>query len=329
MGSETTFARGSPSATIEAEVVSDPAFRAVRFDVDAADGDRWSDALLAAGALSVDAADPAAGSSDEHPIFGEPSASENAWWPITRLTALCKASADVSTIVTTAAHALACAPPACETYAVADRDWVRATQAQFGPIRIDERLWIVPTWCKPPQPGALNLVVDPGLAFGTGAHPTTRLCLRWLVEHVTPQMSVLDYGCGSGILAIAAARLGAKRVVGADIDAQAIRASIDNAKANGVVARFAHVDALASGTFALVVANILANPLRLLAPALAARTRRGGRIALCGVLASQADEVVVAYAPWFEIGVAQVDSGWALLSGVRRAAPRANRSRRA
>lgn len=304
------------------KAVSD-SFVAVRFDVDAADGDRWSDALLAAGALSVDASDPAVGTDDEHAIFGEPSVDAAAWWPVTRLTALCATDADPAAIMTAAARALARMPPAYEMHAVADRDWVRATQAQFGPIRIDERLWIVPTWCKPPRHDALNLVVDPGLAFGTGAHPTTRLCLQWLIENVAREASVLDYGCGSGILAIAAAKLGATRVVGTDIDAQALRASADNAKTNAADVRFVHVDALAPGTFVLVVANILANPLRVLAPVLAARTGGGGRIALCGILASQADEVAGAYTPWFDIGVWRADAGWALLSGVRRAGDRA------
>jgi ribosomal protein L11 methyltransferase len=293
-------------------------FVAVRFDVDAADGDRWSDALLAAGALCVDASDPAAGTRDESAIFAEPEAGDPAWWPVTRLTALCATGADGSAVVATAAQALGQAPPVCEAYPVADRDWVTATQAQFGPIRIDERLWIVPTWCKPPRPDAVNLVIDPGLAFGTGAHPTTRLCLRWLVQNVTADTSVLDYGCGSGILAIAAAKLGAPHVVGCDIDAQALAASTDNAAANAVAPRFVHVDTLAPGAFALVVANILANPLRVLAPALAARTRSGGRIALSGILASQADGVIDAYSGWFDIRVWQADDGWVLLSGTRR-----------
>jgi ribosomal protein L11 methyltransferase len=312
--SKTTSARIADSC----DATVPDAFVAVRFDVDAADADRWSDALLAVGALSVDASDPAAGSTHEQAILGEPSADATTWWPITRLTALCAAGVDAPALLSRAAHAVERTPPVFETHTVPDRDWVHATQAQFGPIHIGGRVWVVPSWCDPPVRDALNLVVDPGLAFGTGAHPTTRLCLQWLVENVTPDASVLDYGCGSGILAIAAAKLGAKRVVGTDIDTQAILTSIDNAKANGVEARFMHVDALPPDTFSMVVANILANPLRVLASSLAARTHRGGRIALCGILAAQADDVAQAYADGFDVVLWRIEDGWALLSAVRR-----------
>lgn len=297
-------------------------FVALRFDVDGADADRWSDALLDAGATSVEAIDPRAGTPDETAVFGEPAAADPAWWPVTRLTALCDAGADPGTIVDAAANAIDRPRPVFEAHAVADRDWVRVTQAQFRPIRITDALWIVPSWCNAPRADALNIVLDPGLAFGTGAHPTTRLCLLWLDENVAQGASVLDYGCGSGILAIAAAKLGAGRVIGADIDPQAIRASADNARANAARAEFALVDALAAERFARVVANILANPLRLLAPALAARTEPGGRIALCGILASQAGDVIDAYAPWFEIGRWRENDGWVLLSGARRPSSR-------
>ena len=294
-------------------------YLAVRFDVEAAQADRWSDALLEAGALSVDAADPRAGTLDESAIFGEPADAAPGWWPITRLTALCANECDPSSLVRAAARCIEQALPVFETHALPDQDWVRATQAQFEPIRISDNLWIVPTWCDPPRSGAINIRLDPGLAFGTGGHATTRLCLRWLAEQVSRTDSVLDYGCGSGILAIAAARLGAACVSGVDIDAQAIRASIDNALANGVHGQFRQVDALAPQTFSIVVANILANPLRVLAPALAARTRAGGRIALSGILASQATEVADAYARWFATSVWQRDDEWVLVSGTRKA----------
>jgi ribosomal protein L11 methyltransferase len=290
---------------------------ALRFDVDAADVDSWSDALLDAGALSVEAVDPRAGTDAETAVFAEPVAEAPRWWPVSRLTALCDAGIDGATLMRTAASTLAGVPPAFETFAVADRDWVRATQAQFEPIRIDDDFWIVPSWCEPPRPAALNIVLDPGLAFGTGAHPTTRLCLRWLKTAIAPGVAVLDYGCGSGILAIAAAKLRAGLVVGVDIDPQAVRASADNARANGVRVDCVSVDALPPRAFPVVVANILANPLRVLAPSLAARTIVGGTIALSGILASQANEVITAYAPWFEIGEWQRDDGWVLLSGTR------------
>lgn len=292
-------------------------FSALRFDVPADEAERWSDALLDAGALSVDAADPREGTAEESPVWGEPGSSPE-WWPITRLTALYRNDDDAAFAAERAATSIGAALPACERYRVADRDWVRETQAQFAPIRIRDDFWIVPSWCTPPRRGARNLVLDPGLAFGTGTHPTTRLCLGWLAEHVSSHSSVLDYGCGSGILAIAAALLGAPRVDGVDIDPQAIVASSANAEVNAVNARFLHVDALGSGRYSIVVANILANPLRVLAPALAERTEDGGRIALAGILDRQADDVMAAYAPWFAMAAWRDEEGWTLLAGVRR-----------
>jgi ribosomal protein L11 methyltransferase len=206
--------------------------------------------------------------------------------------------------------------PPHELHEVADRDWVRATQSQFGPIAIGERLVIVPSWCEAPR-GATAITLDPGLAFGTGSHPTTRLCLEWLQERLPPHASVLDYGCGSGVLAIAAMKLGAGEAVGTDVDPQAIRASTDNARANAVAASFVLPDRLDARAFDVVVANILANPLVLLAPALAARVRPAGRIALCGILDAQAPDVIAAYAPWFTLRAWRDCEGWVLLEGER------------
>jgi ribosomal protein L11 methyltransferase len=295
-------------------------FIAVRFDVEAAAADSWSDRLLEAGAMSVDAADPRAGTADEAAVFDEPGVTGERWWPMARLTSLIAPGADANAFLRRAA-ALADQPvPAYETFPVADRDWVRATQAQFGPVRIEEDLWIVPTWCAPPNPEAVNVVLDPGVAFGTGSHPTTRLCLAWLRERVKPGCSVLDYGCGSGILAIAAARLGAARVTGVDIDPQALRASAGNAAQNGVHASFVHADQFREERFDIVVANILANPLRLLAPVLAVRTERDGILALAGILAAQAADVCAAYARWLDLAAWREEDGWVLLAGRRNRA---------
>jgi ribosomal protein L11 methyltransferase len=291
---------------------------ALRFDVEAVDGDAWSDALLDAGALSVDAADPRADMPDEAAVFDEGNADPQ-WWPVSRLTALLAADADPAVVLRDAANRIARAAPPYEASIVPDQDWVSRTQAQFQPIRIADDLWIVPSWCTAPDRGAINLTLDPGLAFGTGAHPTTRLCLAWLRARVGHRTSVLDYGCGSGILAIAAAKLGAPRVVGTDIDDRAVRAGIDNASANGVRVTFVRVDDLCAERFDIVVANILANPLRILAPALAARTDEGGCIALAGILVAQADEVIRTYAPWFDIAVHDRAGDWVLLAGERRA----------
>ncbi len=296
------------------------AFLSVRFDTDAASAERWSDALIAAGALSVDVSDPAAGTPDEAPLYGEPGAAPPGLWRVSRIDALLPADADAARLVSDAARAIGAPTPAHETREVADQDWVRATQSQFGPIAIGEGFWIVPSWCEPPQRDAIVLELDPGLAFGTGSHPTTRLCLEWLREAVSGGESVLDYGCGSGILAIAAAKLGAGSVVGTDIDPHALAASQANARANGVEARLVPPDRLPAGGSDLVVANILAGPLVLLAPALAARTKPGGRIALSGILDAQADEVVAAYARWFTLAVWRRLDGWVLVAGMRRTA---------
>ena len=199
-----------------------------------------------------------------------------------------------------------------------ENDWVRLTQAQFDPIRISDRLWIVPTWHTPTDPAAINIALDPGLAFGTGSHPTTRLCLRWLDANIKGGETVLDYGCGSGILAIAAMKLGAGSAIGVDVDAQAVVASRDNAEANQVRADFHLPDGVSLAQYDVVVANILTNPLRALAPLLAGATRPGGRIVLSGILAEQADDVMRIYAQWFDLAPAVLEDGWCCLSGVKK-----------
>jgi len=290
---------------------------ALRFEVPADAADAWSDALLDAGAMSIDVSDPRVGTPDETPLYGEPGEPGVTLWPVSRVVALFPAAADVPRALGAAARALAAPVPEAQTYAVAEQDWVRATQAQFGPILVAPGLWIVPSWSQAPDPSALNLALDPGLAFGTGSHPTTRLCLQWLQAEIRAGQAVLDYGCGSGILAIAAAKFGAGEVLGTDVDPQAVAASTANAQRNGVAATFVLPDALRIGAFDVVVANILANPLTLLAPALAARVRPGGRIALSGILVAQADAVAAAYASWFTLGPWRIDDGWVLLAGER------------
>jgi ribosomal protein L11 methyltransferase len=289
---------------------------ALRFDTAAGAADGWADALLDAGAFSVDAADALAGTAKATEVYGEPGV-PSAVWPTTRLTALFAEHADVAGALEQAAAALARTPPRYALEAVPDCDWVRATQAQFGPMQVGERVWILPSWCEPPDAAAVNLRIDPGLAFGTGSHATTRLCLRWLEAHLRRGAALLDYGCGSGILAIAAAKLGAERVCGVDVDAQALEASAANALANAVEARFVAPEGLPSGTFDVVVANILANPLVLLAPLLAARVRAGGDVVLSGILEAQAAPVAAAYARWFNIAPWGSEDGWVALAGSR------------
>ncbi|MFO1304211.1 MAG: 50S ribosomal protein L11 methyltransferase [Burkholderiales bacterium] len=287
---------------------------ALRFDVSAAEAEAWSDALIDAGALSVDVSDPFEGTERETPMFGEPGMPPSSLWQMSRVVALLAPDADANAVLARAAQETGLTLPPYETYPVADEDWVRKTQAQFGPIEIAHDFFIVPTWADPPRPDALCLRLDPGLAFGTGSHPTTRLCLTWLRASIRGGETLLDYGCGSGILAIAAAKLGATSVTGVDVDPQAIRASDANAAMNAVTARFAMPDGLDDGRFDIVVANILANPLVLLAPALCARVAPRGAIALSGVLAAQADDVRAAYAPWFTLAAVREEEGWVLLA---------------
>jgi len=293
------------------------AFIALRFQAAADDVEAWSDELLAAGAMSVDAADSHGGTPREAPRYGEPGMTDAGYWPENCITALFPAEIDVGAALSKVSMALGTTVPQHGVEAVADTDCVRQTQAQFAPIAISERLWIVPSWCEPVDATAMNLKLDPGLAFGTGSHPTTRLCLRWLESNLVPGQSVLDYGCGSGILAIAAARMGARDVHGVDVDPQAIDASRANAVLNGVDAVFATAEQLRPRRFDVVVANILANPLVLLAPLLAGRVVPGGRIVLSGVLEDQAEAVISAYEPWFDIAIHAADDGWVALAGRR------------
>lgn len=287
----------------------------LRIAADRDQAEPLSDALLAAGALAVSTEDRDAGTAAEEAQFGEPGEVESLAWRRNWVVALLPGDTDVPDLLDRVGLTHA-AEYVVET--VVERDWVRLTQAQFDPIRITEGLWIVPSWHAAPRPDAVNIELDPGLAFGTGSHPTTRLCLKWLAGHVRGGETVLDYGCGSGILAITAAKLGAARVVGIDIDPQAVTAARDNALRNHVQARFCLPDDAPPLRVDILVANILTNPLKALAPLLAGRVRPGGQIVLSGILEAQTDEVIGAYAPWFDLALAGVEEGWALLAGTRR-----------
>ena len=276
-----------------------------------------SDALLEAGALAVSLEDAAAGARDETPLFGEPGEPDAGLWARCALSALLEGGTDAAAVLNAAARTAGVADlPAYTVEAVADADWVRLTQAQYSPIQISFRLWIVPTWHDAPG-GTLALRLDPGLAFGTGSHPTTRLCLRWLDDHIRGGETLLDYGCGSGILAIAAKMLGAGRVWGVDIDPHAVEAARANALQNSVEASFHLPDEAPAEPAQVVLANILTNPLKALAPLLARRTEPGGSLVLSGILDSQAEEVMAVYAPWFEFAPPAFDEGWTRLWGRR------------
>lgn len=289
-------------------------------DTDAEHAEALSEALLELGALSVDLLDADADTPDEQAIFGEPGEPPPGVWQHNRVSALFDADQDVAAILHQAANKIGLKDlPVHRVEELADNDWVRLTQSQFEPIPISPRLWIVPTWHTPSDPSAINIALDPGLAFGTGSHPTTRLCLRWLDDNIRGGESVLDYGCGSGILAIAALKLGAARAVGVDVDVQAVIASRDNAAANNVTnVQFYQPNNAPKDNYDVVVANILTNPLRMLAPLLANAAKPGGRIVLSGILQEQAQDVMDIYAQWFDLNEPVFEDGWSCLSGTKR-----------
>jgi ribosomal protein L11 methyltransferase len=300
----------------------------LQMEVQAPLAEALSDALLDLGAQSVTIEDAHADTPDETPRYGEPGMEALAVWRDSRISAIVDLHRNAGALI--AAAASAAGLPAAPEYRVAqvdDDDWVRRTQSQFAPLQVGERLWIVPSWCAPPAAReAIVVRLDPGLAFGTGSHATTRLMLGWLERALAAQRGgrprrvrrLLDYGCGSGILALAAAKLGASEVVAIDVDPLALEACAENARANGMSIRIGLPQDLPVGRYDLIVSNILARPLVDLAPLFAACTDPGARIALSGVLAEQATQVTAAYASEFDLCLEAVSEGWALLAGERR-----------
>ena len=284
-----------------------------------------SDALMdELDALSVSVEDADAGTSAEQALFGEPGMpAPKPGWDSSTLRALfpdAAAAEQAATLLlaqdwTTGLHVQA-------IEAVAEQDWVRITQSQFAPVEITPSFWIVPTWHEPPAAAERVIRLDPGLAFGTGTHPTTRMCLRWIAGHAAqdaqPWQRVLDYGCGSGILAIAAALHGGQAIDAVDIDPAAVASTQANAQANGVQLHAALPDA-AQGQYPLVLANILATPLKLLAPLLCGFVAPGGALVLAGILERQAEELQAAYAPMLSLQVSDREDGWILMTARRLA----------
>lgn len=289
----------------------------VSLEVEGRLAEALGEALLEAGAASVEiveAGRPAQARRGAQ-AEGGPSA-----WARARVSALAEGRSDAAQLVARACALAGLAPtPPHRVRRVPERDWVRRVRAQLRPLRISERLWIVPSGRRVPDPGAVKLVLDPGPAFGTGGHASTRLALAWLERTLRGGETVIDYGCGSGILAIAALKLGAARATGVDIDEQAVLAARRNALQNRVDARFLRADEPLDEAADIVVANILAQPLIVLAPLLARWTAPRGRIALSGLVRAQAREVAAAYEPWFALEVVGEDEGWVLLAGGKRA----------
>ncbi|AJE22837.1 50S ribosomal protein L11 methyltransferase [Azotobacter chroococcum] len=273
------------------------------------------DQLLELGAVSVTFMD-----AEDQPIF-EPDLGTTPLWSHTHLLALFEADTDADALLAHLRLLRGGELPEHQVERIEDQDWERSWMDNFQPMRFGRRLWIVPSWHQAPEPEAVNLLLDPGLAFGTGTHPTTALCLEWLDGQELAGCNVLDFGCGSGILAIAALLLGAERAVGTDIDLQALEASRDNATRNGIdPARFPlYLPAeLPQQPAEVVVANILAGPLVQLAPQITSLVKPGGRLALSGILAEQAEEVRAAYADAFALDPTAEKDGWVRISGVRR-----------
>ncbi|AOS96774.1 Ribosomal protein L11 methyltransferase [Microbulbifer aggregans] len=286
----------------------------LRVDTDREQAERIEDALLFAGAVSVTLQDNA-----DQPIL-EPGLGEVPLWDQTRVTGLFDAEVDTAVTEAKAASFLCELLPNARWEQLEDKDWEREWMSHYKPIQCGEQLWICPSWCEPPQPDAVNLMLDPGLAFGTGTHPTTFLCLQWLSREPVEGKSAIDFGCGSGILGIAALLLGASAARGTDIDPQALLASRENAARNGVAPERFPVylpEQMPDEPADIMLANILAGPLVELAPHLLALTRVGGRLCLSGVLASQADQVRAAYEKQVEFDPVACKDDWVCLSGTR------------
>ncbi|MBI5259612.1 MAG: 50S ribosomal protein L11 methyltransferase [Burkholderiales bacterium] len=272
-------------------------------------------------ALSVSVEDADAGTAAEHALFGEPGLpAPRSGWQHSKVTALFETEQEATEAATLVlAQDWAEGITVAALREVAEQDWVRLTQSQFAPVEITPTFWIVPSWHQPPAQAQRVIRLDPGLAFGTGTHPTTRMCLRWIARHAQAWPRVLDYGCGSGILAIGAALHGAQAVDAVDIDDAAVEATRANAQANGVQLNAGRPEA-AQGAYPLVLANILATPLKLLAPLLAGHVAAGGDLVLAGILDRQAEELRDAYAPWLALQVSDSEDGWILMTARQGAA---------
>ena len=287
----------------------------VRLAITPEQAETYEDALLEVGAVSVTFMD-----AEDQPIF-EPDLGTTPLWSHTHLLALFEADTDADAVFAHLQLLTSAELPEHQAEVIADQDWERSWMDNFQPMRFGQRLWIVPSWHAAPEPDAVNLLLDPGLAFGTGTHPTTALCLEWLDSQDLQDCNVLDFGCGSGILAIAALLLGAKEAIGTDIDVQALEASRDNAGRNniepGLFPLYLPED-LPQVQADVVVANILAGPLVALAPQLSSLVKPGGRLALSGILAEQGEEVAAAYAKDFDLDPIANRDGWVRISGRRR-----------
>lgn len=304
------------------ETISNHYFEIV-IEVDESLVEPWSDHLMNAGALSVTIEDVHANTENEIAKFGEPGASDDCiGWPLSRLTLLFDQSFDYHHCL----HAIAAElnlplPAISSTKQLIDQDWVRLTQSQFTPIEIGRKIIVIPSWHDTHQENSsalmrpTQIILDPGLAFGTGSHPTTQLCMEWLEDNIKPHDQVLDYGCGSGILSILAKLCGAAHVVGIDVDAQAVQSAKANKEFNNCSIDFFDANYPLEETFDVVIANILSNPLKVIASLLCSKVKKQGYLALSGILERQADEMIAHYQPLIELKIWRQQDGWVCLTG--------------
>ncbi|CAM8348684.1 50S ribosomal protein L11 methyltransferase [Candidatus Methylopumilus universalis] len=277
-----------------------------------------SDALIELGALSCAIEDSYLNSENEEALFGEPNIPSNTIWQHNTVESLFDAAVSIDTIINKLKTITGLPHIDYTLDTVEEQNWVALTQSQFEPINILDKLWIVPSWHTSPNPDVINIILDPGLAFGTGSHPTTHLCLEWLIKEVNINDHVLDYGCGSGILSIAAKKCGAKQVIGVDIDPQAIIASTHNAKENHADVQFYNSESPLTFEADIVVANILSSALSVLAPLIAKACKPHGKIALSGILKEQIEMLTQIYSTWFDLNKPIEREGWILLSGTKK-----------
>ena len=282
------------------------------------DVDSISDFLIALGAISTSIENTNLNQNNEELIFDEPHNQSQQFWENNTVQALFDKSIDIKLIKAALTTKFNVLNFSIKTSDVKDQNWVKLTQSQFSPINIQDQLWIIPSWHKIQDNKAINLILDPGLAFGTGTHATTHLCLIWLLANVNKNVTVLDYGCGSGILSIAAKKIGAQRVFGVDIDDQAIKSSRENAEINNVEIILNNTENRIDYKTDLVVANILSSALSVIAPILAEYCNNKGKIALSGILESQEEDIKKIYSKWFDFNPPIIKDGWVLISGTKR-----------
>jgi len=280
--------------------------------------DLISDFLIALGAISTSIENTNLNQNNEELIFGEPHHQSQQFWENNTVQALFDKSIDIELIKAALITKFNSLNLSIKASDIKDQDWVKLTQSQFSPINIQDKLWIIPSWHKIQDNKAINLILDPGLAFGTGTHATTHLCLIWLLANVNKNITVLDYGCGSGILGIAAKKIGAQTVFGVDIDDQAIKSSRENSKLNNVEIVWNNTKNKINYKTDLVVANILSSALSVLAPILAAHCNNKGKIALSGILESQEEDIKKIYSKWFDFNLSIIKDGWILITGTKR-----------